>query len=63
MNNQQKYRQILSELGIDDDRQERAIVELLEQKDTALELERVRVSAREDRLQEQLMEMRCEYES
>lgn len=50
-------RQLMTELGIDDDRQERALIDLLQEKDAALALERLRVSDRELELENRLMKM------
>lgn len=58
MTTDQQYRQLAAELGICDDRAESMLLDLLKSKDEALELEKVKVSAREDVLQNQLMEAR-----
>lgn len=61
-NNNHHYRQLMSELGIDDDRQEKALVDLLSEKDAEKELAKLQVSQREWQLEHKLMEMRCKYE-
>lgn len=54
MKTERDYRAILAEIGVDDDRAERAITDMLREKDTQLQLERDRVPeqvwALEDRL-------------
>lgn len=52
------YRQQAEELGIWDDKLEARFVEIMQAKDTEIELTRARVSEREDALQNQLLEER-----
>lgn len=54
--NPHQTRQLLSEIGIDDDRQEKALLEMFADKDTQIQLERDRVSDREWDLENRLME-------
>lgn len=58
MNTEQQYRQLMAELGIDDDRQERALIDMFQAKDTDLELERARVPDQVWELEEQLLKER-----
>lgn len=60
--NPHQTRQLLAEIGICDDRQEKALLEMFAEKDEALELERARVPDVVWRLEDELMEMRCKYE-
>lgn len=58
MTKEQQYRQLMSELGIDDDRQERALIDMFKAKDTDLELERARVPDQVWALEDQLLKER-----
>lgn len=58
MTPEQQYRNLMSEIGICDDRQEKALVDLLMSKDAELELERARVPDEVSALEYQLMEER-----
>lgn len=54
----QAYRAILSEIGVCDDRIERALTHILRDKDTALQLERDRVPDKVWVLEQQLLKER-----
>lgn len=56
----QAYRAILSELGVCDDRIEKALTEILRDKDTALQLERDRVPDKVWALENQLLKERTQ---
>ena len=59
----QQTRQLCADIGICDDRQERVIVDMNRQHNIDMELMRARVTEREWALENELMEMRCKYES
>lgn len=54
--NPHQTRQLLAEIGISDDRQERALLEMFAEKDAKLELERAKVPDEVWRLEDRLME-------
>lgn len=56
--NQHQTRQLLAEIGICDDRQEKALLEIFAEKDEALELERATVPDVVWRLEDELMKER-----
>lgn len=57
MSNAADYRKLMAEIGVDDDRIERALIDLLQEKDTELQLERDRVPEKVWELENRLMEM------
>lgn len=57
MKTNRDYRDILAEIGVDDDRAERAITDMLREKDTQLQLERDRVPEQVWALEDRLMKM------
>lgn len=60
--NPHQTRQLLAEIGICDDRQEKALLEMFAEKDEALELERAKVPDEVWALENRLMEMEAKYE-
>lgn len=60
MTPEQQYRQLMSDIGICDDRQEKALIDLLRDKDEQLELERARVPEKVWQLEEQLLKERTQ---